>query len=71
MKQTFRYKENAILEGYRVERVKCYKCNGTKYYSGVYGNHACEDCSNGYVFIRIKLYKKRKNSQKRITKGQN
>jgi len=31
-----------------LKRVKCKKCEGTGYYSGRYGQTACEECVAGY-----------------------
>ncbi len=56
------YKPNPIPEGYRIEKVKCHKCYGQKYYSGKYGMTACEDCNNGYGYLLIKTRKKRKSN---------
>jgi DnaJ-class molecular chaperone len=33
-------------------KIKCKKCQGTKFYSGRYGQHSCEECFDGYVFLK-------------------
>ena len=50
-----KYKPENIPEGYRLEVRNCFKCNGTKFYSGVYGQTACDDCTRGKVFRLVKM----------------
>jgi len=54
-----KYRPKEIPEGYRLTERKCFKCDGTKYFGGKYGQTACEECSNGVVFRLIKMRKKK------------
>ena len=49
-------------------KIKCPKCQGTKYYSGRYGQTACEECDNeGKVFLS-EYNKKHKEEIKKLIK---
>lgn len=60
MAKIHKYKPDNLPEGCsRMERVKCNFCLGTKYYSGRYGQTACEKCHNGYVWREVRKYNKK------------
>ena len=44
-------------EGYKYKQVDCHKCFGTKFYSSKMGQTACEECSNGKVWLETKTRK--------------
>ena len=49
-------------------RVKCPKCSGTMFYSGKYGQTACEECFDGYVWLKElnkKMREKRREKEKK------
>ena len=47
-------------------KVKCPKCAGTNFYSGKYGQTACEECIDGYILLkeRNKRRKEKRNGHK-------
>jgi hypothetical protein len=55
-----RHKPDIIPTGYKLKEVKCFKCGGTRFFSGRYGQTACEDCTNGKVFRLVKMRIKKK-----------
>ena len=47
----FKYKPET--KKVKTKKIKCPKCFGRKYYSGVHGAHACDECDKGYVYEQI------------------
>lgn len=51
----FKYEPTKRMpRGVRVRKTTCFKCYGTGRYSGVHMNHACEECSRGYIWEIIR-----------------
>ncbi len=51
-------------------RVKCPKCYGTKFFSGRYGQTACEECDNGYILPK-ELNKRNNLNKKEVRRDEN